>query len=324
MPLSGIKLYRFTFTFRAKDPIKFTGFPGSVVRGGFGYALKKSVCLADPSVESCAPCAFAPSCAYAAVFESPNVGSQEIMKKATHWPHPFAMAPMFGQTSLFKSGELFEIEIALFGRGVTYLPHFVHAFERLGRMGLGVGRGKYALVSVRNAHNGVTVFDEHAGLNCSLASPVPPPAAAPPPRIAVDFVTPCRVMHDGDELRVAALPVVIRNIVRRCEALCYFYGDSAFAFDRDALVRAADAAVTVHETLRWESAARYSKRKRMKMTLGGFVGTARYSGDMSSLYPVLKTGEIVQIGKSTSFGYGVVRVREDCETAERSGALRAV
>lgn len=99
----AIYLYRFVFSLRARDTISLSGFPGAAIRGGFGHALKNSVCLADTRAVSCAPCAFAPSCAYAAVFESPNVGPADIMKKVTHRPHPFAMAPLFGRSAALES-----------------------------------------------------------------------------------------------------------------------------------------------------------------------------------------------------------------------------
>lgn len=322
----AIYLYRFVFSLRARDTISLSGFPGAAIRGGFGHALKNSVCLADTRAVSCAPCAFAPSCAYAAVFESPNVGPADIMKKVTHRPHPFAMAPLFGRSSVFAPGEVFEIEIALFGTGITYLPHFVHAFERLGRMGLGKGRGKYELVSVRNAHNNAAVFDGRSGLNCALASPVPLDREGQCDTIVVEFLTPCRIRRDGSDLRRVSLPAIVGNIVRRYEALCRLYGGSTFSFDRAALARAAGSARVECRSLEWESSTRYSKRRDMKMTMGGFVGTVLCVGDTSALYPVLKIGEAVQVGKNTSFGYGAIRVRDEAsmKSEELPAKARAV
>ncbi|HSV95460.1 MAG TPA: CRISPR system precrRNA processing endoribonuclease RAMP protein Cas6 [Spirochaetota bacterium] len=311
MPLNRIKLYRFAFGFRAQDPLQFSAFPGSALRGGFGHALLKAVCLADPAAPSCSPCAFAPSCAYAAVFESPNTGDAEIMKKATHRPHPFAMAPLFRHPVLFAEGDIFEMELSLFGRGLSYLPHFIHAFERLGRMGLGRGRAKFFIQYVRNTVDGAAVYDERTGINLAAASPVPVCAETVPKKIKISFITPCRIRENGCDLRVPVLSSIVRNIARKYDTICRFYGDEPSGLDRETLAESAVMAIMEGKELSWTSATRYSKRKAATMKLGGFTGWATYSGLLAAVYPLLKLGEVLQVGKNTSFGYGAIRI-EDC------------
>jgi CRISPR/Cas system endoribonuclease Cas6 (RAMP superfamily) len=40
------------------------------------------------------------------------------------------------------------------------------------------------------------------------------------------------------------------------------------------------------------------------MKLGGFTGQITYSGEIQEFIPYIKLGEIIHIGKNTSFGLG--------------------
>jgi CRISPR/Cas system endoribonuclease Cas6 (RAMP superfamily) len=44
------------------------------------------------------------------------------------------------------------------------------------------------------------------------------------------------------------------------------------------------------------------------MKLGGVVGEITYEGDITAFMPYLKAGEILHIGKGTSFGLGKYQI----------------
>lgn len=46
----------------------------------------------------------------------------------------------------------------------------------------------------------------------------------------------------------------------------------------------------------------YEERKKMEFI--GFTGTLAFKGDITPFTPWLKIGEIIHIGKNTSFGFG--------------------
>jgi hypothetical protein len=44
------------------------------------------------------------------------------------------------------------------------------------------------------------------------------------------------------------------------------------------------------------------------MKLGGLVGTMRLAGDLAPFTPLLRTAEVVHVGKGATFGLGKVSV----------------
>lgn len=79
------------------------------------------------------------------------------------------------------------------------------------------------------------------------------------------------------------------------------------------LIAAAEEVETVTSDLRWYDWERYSVRQDTRMKLGGVVGRGTYKGDLQSFLPLLHLGEVVHVGKGTSFGLG----KYEIERAER-------
>jgi CRISPR/Cas system endoribonuclease Cas6 (RAMP superfamily) len=70
------------------------------------------------------------------------------------------------------------------------------------------------------------------------------------------------------------------------------------------------AAVTVSErAVTWEDRRRYSARQGRPMTLGGLIGSFAFKGDLEPALPFLRLGELLHVGKGTSFGLGRYRLR---------------
>ena len=54
----------------------------------------------------------------------------------------------------------------------------------------------------------------------------------------------------------------------------------------------------------WEENARYSNRQNMKMKLGGLIGYIYLETDDLETKKLLIAGELLHLGKNTSFGLG--------------------
>ena len=61
-------------------------------------------------------------------------------------------------------------------------------------------------------------------------------------------------------------------------------------------------------SLRWHEQVRYSSRQKSRQLLGGLCGTLEVEGGLAPFLPLLRTAEVVHLGKETSFGLGKIRV----------------
>jgi len=87
--------------------------------------------------------------------------------------------------------------------------------------------------------------------------------------------------------------------------LSYFHcsGDPD-GIDFKRIINVASGVKVVERNLVWHDLERYSFRKKMRMKLGGFVGSIRFAGNIRPFMPLLGAGEILHVGRATAFGLG--------------------
>jgi hypothetical protein len=71
-----------------------------------------------------------------------------------------------------------------------------------------------------------------------------------------------------------------------------------------ALIEQATEVKVAEKKLQGHDWERYSSRQDTKMKLGGFMGRLKFEGELSEFIPYIKAGEILHVGKGTSFGLG--------------------
>jgi hypothetical protein len=175
-------------------------------------------------------------------------------------------------------------------------------------------------------HGPISLSSPPAGEASVYIPPLPPVGEAPPiapsppagqgrgegdflpNRITLRFETPTRLRYGGHLTDKLEFHVLIRNLLRRLTALAIHHCDFIPEVDHRALIRQAEAVATRTANLRWMDWERYSARQDARMTLGGFVGAVTFEGDLAPFGPLLRLGEIVHVGKGTSFGLGKYRM----------------
>ncbi|MDT8281377.1 MAG: hypothetical protein RQ982_01045, partial [Gammaproteobacteria bacterium] len=129
LPVSS---YRACFTITESHLLP--DYAGSAVRGAFGHALKKSVCVTRQT--DCKKCTLYRSCAYPYIFETPPALDAKKMRLYTAAPHPFVFElPLSAHKTHAKN--TLDIGFSLFGRGNQFLPYVLHALEKAGKEGIG-------------------------------------------------------------------------------------------------------------------------------------------------------------------------------------------
>ncbi len=312
-----VALYEFVYD--PTETIRLPGFKGNPLRGGFGYAFKKMVCVTGAS-SPCATCQLKSQCPYAYLFETPLPEGAQVLRLNERVPHPFVLRPPLDAHDTYDIGERFPFGVVLIGHAIQYLPYFVIAFQQLGRQGIGARRGKAALSEV----TGVNPLDSSRTQLYSNGVPTSPArevrvtwaqlaqqtVSRKLERVSVEFLTPTRLKH-GEELVKAEVEfhVLIRALLRRVSSLAYFHCGRRWETDYRGLIERATTVRLLESQTRWLDQERYSTRQKTRMNLGGVVGTATYAGDaLCEFLPLLALGELVHVGKACVFGNGWYRI----------------
>ena len=311
---------RFTFSVTPKTNLILPSYNGSTLRGGFGHAFRRIICAFKG--KECTDCLLRHQCVYAYVFETPVPAGAQIMRKYTAAPHPFVLEPCINNRQPLHEGENLSFGLTLIGRATDYLPYFIYAFEELGRIGIGKGRGKYELMEVTEEGEGEhpdTKNIIYRGTNKLLAQPNGPTRWSdivrndpkPPPAVCISFHTPTRIKYKNRLTKDLEFHILFRNLLRRISLLSYFHcgyklDDSEFKN----LIEQSREIKATRRALYWHDWERYSNRQETRMKMGGFMGDIAYAGDLGPFWPYIRLGEYVHVGKGSGFGLGRYRISE--------------
>lgn len=182
------------------------------------------------------------------------------------------------------------------------------ALRKLGEEGIGTGRGRFEVEDVESG--GAPVYRGGAPV---VRLPAPEAVAIEPDgardtRVAVEFVTPTALKHEGALVRRPDFHVLVRRIRDRLNALSTFFGAGPLAWDFSGMAERAAAVRLVADSTRWREVTRRSTRTREWHEISGLLGRAVYEGPVGEFLPLLRAAERVHVGRHAAFGNGWVRV----------------
>src|SRR4030067_120282 len=95
----------------------------------------------------------------------------------------------------------------------------------------------------------------------------------------------------------------------RCLIQSYFHcGGDPSEWDFKGIIEIAKDVKVKKQALTWHDWERYSTRQDTRMKMGGFVGNISFEGNIEPFMQLIKAGEILHVGKGTSFGLGKYRI----------------
>ena len=115
---------RFQFNLSPLEEIRLPLYKGSTLRGGFGHAFKRVVCIQKGKV--CNDCMVKSTCVYSYIFETSPPEDTEILRLYKNIPHPFVIEPPLTSQRLFKKDEEITFNLILIGKAIQYLPYFIY------------------------------------------------------------------------------------------------------------------------------------------------------------------------------------------------------
>ncbi len=298
-----IRAIRFSFSLTALGTLSLPDYIGSTLRGGFGHAFKRVACTFKG--KPCDNCLLKHRCVYAYIFETLPPEDSVMMRKYRRAPHPFIIEPPAVSPQKVEPGEPLEFNLVLIGRGIEYLPYFIYAFEELGKMGIGRGKGKYRLERVTCGAE--TIYEGSSQVMKPVSSgdtPIFPPVDMAEDRIRINFSTPTRIVRDEKLVDAPTFQDIFRTLLRRISLLSYFHCGKELDVDYKGLIDKSGLIETTSSNLVWHDWERWSSRQEERMLLGGFMGTITCSGNLRDFLQFLVFGEHIHVGKGTGFGLG--------------------
>ncbi len=279
-------------------------YKGAMVRGAFGRAFRRVVCSFP--ARDCCDCVLSSACPWQLVFNTPRPPDSTIMRRYETVPHPYVIEPPENDAVVVALDEELTFGLGLVGRAARYLPYFLLSFEEMASRGMGAGRARFRVVAVTSQDR--LIYDP---VSATVQPPVPQRLDFSPVdsacRVRISFITPTRITYQGQMARCLPFHVLFRSLVRRIGLLAYFH-DEPLTIDYRGLIEQSRAVAVSEQQLapvRWR---RFSGRQGRVLEVDGFTGTAVYEGELGPLLPFLRAGELLHVGKGTSFGMGKYRL----------------
>jgi hypothetical protein len=302
-----LAVQRFRFNCRTTEALHLHDYSGSMLRGVFGRALKKTACVVHPDSD-CQSCLLYRQCVYPALFEPPPLNSQ--WQNFSAIPPPYIIEPPPLGSQNLAAGALFSFDMVLIGPALAQLPYILFAWQRALQNGLGAQRAKVELVDVvfePDQPVAQVIYTGDAQATLQQPEAYIPNIPDPPECLHIELLTPLRLQQQGKilENNLQARDFLLA-LVRRFYLLCECYAPDYAAPDFSQLAEVAEQIkLTAHLTpYDW---TRYSNRQKQTMSFRGVLGQLELSGDLSAFVPLLFGGQWWHVGNKTSFGMGRYR-----------------
>lgn len=320
--MNNVRISYSTFIFCLKpiEIIILPSYKGSTFRGGFGNAFRRVVCALKKS--DCSDCLLKERCIYSYIFETPPLSYTKVMRKYTAAPHPFIIQPPDEKRHSYTPDDTLTFNLTLLGKAIDYLPYFIYSFEELGNIGIGKGRGRFELVEVKSQDTKAgekVIYSsgsktlktcEQSFVDINFDSGL---SAGDSKLITLNFLTPARIVYDNHLLLDLEFHIIIRQLLRRIALLSYFHcGYDPSEIDFKGIIEKAKEVKVRERNLKWHDWERYSARQDTRMKLGGFTGEITFEGSLEPFMPIIRAGEILHVGKGTSFGLGKYKIKKYC------------
>ncbi|MBK1632948.1 hypothetical protein CKO31_19775 [Thiohalocapsa halophila] len=302
---------RFRFTVAARGLIELPPYTGSTWRGLLATALRRSVCV--PGLETCDTCLLTDFCAFYRFFEQGARADVQTLRYPNASP-PFVLDLLGAGGRTLAPGEQLAVGLTIIGDSIYFLPYWVYAFQRAGDLGIGRGRGRFALTEVaQESALGADTWVPLWQTGASSAAPLEPAAVAfpaPPDGIWIELLTPLRIKRRGEWVTAADFTAAefLFHLCQRLDRLESQFGTGEPGGFWDAHRAQLQALPPAPSELRWHDWTRYSSRQQQHMKLGGLLGRFRVPADaLPDLWPLIWLGQYAHVGKNTSFGLGAYR-----------------
>lgn len=282
----------------------------SALRGGMGEMLLRANCIRNRQCEVCD-------------FESECIVQRTLYSRFDVKPEFVTVGDSVGYVlecdnhqEYFQAGETLKFQMTLFGKTIVYFNQFLQALHALGMQGIGKEKEVFRIVSVRNIRNQKILDGNQVWMKNYQVDILENYVKYRMEQIAREgienrlvFQTPASLKYQGEMLQEFAVEPIMLAIKRRIYMLDCFEGIFVDIREetKDDIVSPNYPRLLYQESHRG-AVERYSNRKNSRMVLKGIKGMMQMDSIEEEYLPLFLAGEILHIGKNTSFGFGKYRL----------------
>jgi len=284
---------------------------GNLLRGAFGTLFRRLVC--DPACSGYERCPRKGTCPHELLF-APKWPAGARLGMGTP-PRAYLFRPPLDPNPCFNSARPLQFELRLFGDAITTAVLFLRTFQLLALNGIADRRMHLESAWGLDWNGNRCVELVRAGRLTVELAPVLDFAGCFRERdrsdvATVEFISPTWMREKGHDLRVPTLPALICRARDRISMLCRLYEGREWEADFAAVGHYASQARTDDWNGDWVENPRLSTRTEEEMPLAGFVGTITCHGIDPRLWPLLRIGEEIHVGRQTVWGHGLFSLCE--------------
>lgn len=272
-----------------------------MLRGGMGEMLLRMNCIGD---RNCKECEFESECLVQRTMYSQMEITPAFMSSTDSVGY---VLDCENYDTRFYAGDTLDFTLMLIGRTIVYFSQFLQAFQYLGVMGVGKYHARYRIKSLTStkgdpildgnniymANLGITRVADYVNYRWRKAC-------------SADHIvlhTPLTVKHQGEQIRHMNPEAILAACERRLYILNCYEGHDTGRIDWSAHVPAiAEGRVFERSIPRFSST--HAVHGNGHMSWRGIVGNADLSHVDDTARTLLLAGELLHIGKNTSFGFG--------------------
>lgn len=300
-----IRYVKLHFTAQIEEDTRLPINKVSALRGGMGEMLLRANCVRDRNCEACD-------------FETECIVRRTMYSKMEIQPAFMTRGDSVGYVlecedyrEIFFAGDTFSFNLILFGKTIVYFSQFLNAFYALGQNGLGTEKSRFRIIGVTNSRNesvldGNSIYMKKYVIT-SLKNYIQyrENALAGAERITIKFQSPLSLKYKGEQQERFRIGAVMSACRRRVYMLDCFEGIECDLPDDNSIVLPEEG----EESHRSVRVRRYSSRTDTGMELKGIEGSLEITKPTQESLRLLIAGELVHIGKNTSFGFGRYRLK---------------
>lgn len=277
----------------------------SSFRGGIGEMLLRCNCIRDRNCETCD-------------FETECIVRRIMYAKSKITPRSVSDGESMGyifecenKQEIFEQGDQLELTLLLFGNNIIYFNQYLQAISMLGAAGIGKYKSRYVICGIFGTRRQPLLSGNDIIMGNYRVENVKNYVEYRLEQLSqrfeqkIVFYSPVALKYSGKILTSFNIEAIFRAALRRLYMLDCFEGIDASGLlpeiNLPFEIEAQDAmSVTV---------TRYSNHKNQHMYLNGITGSIELreipcSADKDAFIRVLLAGELLHIGKYTSFGFG--------------------